>query len=286
MALVSVIIPTFNRAHLVQRAVASVLDQTFPDYEIIVVDDGSADDTERLVVSRFGPLVRYIRHSTNKGVSAARNTGIRASDSQLIAFLDSDDHWLPEKLAAQLAFLKANRDIPACQTEEIWMRNGRRILPRKRHQKPSGDIFERSLKLCLVSPSAVMLKRSLLDEVGLFDESLPACEDYDLWLRIGCRYPVGLIREDLVIKEGGSPDQLSVRFKGMDRFRIISLLKLIKSGVLDERQLGAALEELTLKCRIYGNGCLKRGRVNEGLFYLDLPGRAKKGVFPHSYSLL
>ncbi len=219
MAAVSVVIPTFNRAQKVVRAISSVLSQTFTDVEIIVVDDGSTDGTKK-EVEQFDDFVTYVAHSSNLGVSAARNTGIKVSGAPLVAFLDSDDHWLPEKLAAQVGFFDEHPEAVACQTEELWIRNGRRVNPMKKHLKPSGDIFEPSLKLCLVSPSAVMLKRSLLDEVGFFDEDLPVCEDYDLWLRISCRYPIHLIKEALVVKEGGHPDQLSVRHKGMDRFRI------------------------------------------------------------------
>ncbi|MCP4666330.1 MAG: glycosyltransferase [Deltaproteobacteria bacterium] len=274
MAIVSVIIPAYNRARKVVRAVRSVLAQTCPDLEIIVVDDASTDDTAD-AMAPFRGRVAYIAHSSNLGVSAARNTGIRNSGGPLIAFLDSDDYWLPEKAAVQVDFFERHAWAQVCQTEEIWIRKGRRVNPKNKHLKPSGDIFEPSLKQCLVSPSSVMLKRSLLEEVGSFDEDLPACEDYDLWLRISCRHPVHLIREHLVVKEGGHADQLSSRYKGMDRFRIKALLKLIKSGVLNKRQRKAALEELSLKCRIYGKGCLKRGKKEEGAYYLGLPESVK-----------
>lgn len=147
--------------------------------------------------------------------------------------------------------------------------------PRRKHKKPSGDIFKRSLALCLVSPSSVVVSRELFDEVGLFDETLQAAEDYDLWLRISCRYPIYLIERELVVKEGGHEDQLSRRFTGMDRFRIRSIVNLINSGVLSPGQTAAALEELSVKCRIFGSGCIKRGRREEGYFYLTLPGRMK-----------
>ncbi|HUU81636.1 MAG TPA: glycosyltransferase family A protein [Acidobacteriota bacterium] len=272
MALVSVIIPTFNRAGKVARAISSVLYQTFTDYEIIVVNDASSDGTER-VLSQFGKHITCLHHSSNLGVSATRNTGIRSAGSPFIAFLDSDDYWLPQKLAAQIGFFSSHPKAVACQTEEIWIRNGRLVNPKKKHMKISGDIFEASLKLCLVSPSAVMLKRALLEEVGLFDEDLPACEDYDLWLRIACRYPVQLIRQQLVVKEGGEVDQLSIRHKGMDRFRIKALVKLIRSGKLNEQQLEATLKEVSFKCNLYGKGCIKRGKLDEGAFYLRIPER-------------
>jgi glycosyltransferase involved in cell wall biosynthesis len=273
---VSVIIPTFNRARKVVRAVSSVLYQTFGDYEIIVVDDGSTDGT----IEALAPVrahIQYISHPNNLGVSVARNTGIQASRSPLIAFLDSDDYWLPDKLTVQVDFFRTLPAASACQTEEIWIRNGRRINPRKKHLKPSGDIFEPSLKLCLVSPSAVMLKRSLLNEVGLFDPDLPACEDYDLWLRISCLHPIYLIEQPLVFKEGGAADQLSACYKGMDRFRIKAMVKLIKGNKLSDSQQAKVFRELSLKCRIYGNGCLKRSKKEEGEFYLGLPGRLQSG---------
>lgn len=277
MTAVSVIIPTYNRAGKVRRAISSVLYQTFTNYEVIVVDDGSEDGTADCL-KPVADRIRYIRHPDNLGVSAARNRGIKASEYPFVAFLDSDDYWYPGKLSTQMAFFKAKPEAVACQTEEIWIRNGIRVNPGRRHLKPSGDIFVPSLKLCLVSPSAVMVKRSLLDEVGLFDEDLPACEDYDLWLRISCRYPVHLIPRHLVVKEGGSPDQLSSKVKGLDQFRIKALFKLLKGAQLNDTQLQATLHELTTKCQIYGSGCLKRGRKEEGEYYLQLPELLKRGL--------
>ena len=272
MTAVSVIIPTFNRAQKVRRAISSVLFQTFRDYEIIVVDDGSTDETS-LSLAPFRTHIRHLAHPKNLGVSAARNTGIRASKGPLIAFLDSDDYWLPEKLALQVAFFESRPEVLACQTQEHWIRKGVRVNPGKKHLKPSGEIFDASLKLCLVSPSAVMLKRSLLDEVGLFDEALPVCEDYDLWLRTSSRYPIHLIETALVVKEGGAPDQLSHSLEGMDRFRITAIARLIEGGRLTEGQAHAAFKEITRKCRIYGAGCIKRGKKEEGEDYLQLPNR-------------
>lgn len=278
MAAVSIIIPTFNRAGKVVRAISSVLDQTFTDFEIIVVDDGSTDRTEK-AISRFNNRIQYIAHPTNLGVSSARNTGIKRSLAPFIAFLDSDDLWLPKKLKVQMEFLERNSNTLVCQTDEIWLRKGRRVNPQRKHLKPSGDIFKPSLKLCLVSPSAVMLRRSLLEEVGLFDEDLPVCEDYDLWLRIACQHPVYLINQPLIIKQGGHSDQLSSRYTGMDRFRIKAIIKLIRSGVLTEEQFCAAMKELAIKCAIYGNGCIKRGKLKEGGYYLELPERIRHPDF-------
>ena len=274
MASVSVIIPTFNRASKVARAIASVLSQTISDYEIIVVNDGSTDRTSSALTS-FGSHIRVITHPQQLGVSAARNTGVKSTTSPFIAFLDSDDYWLPEKLAVQISFFLEHPEAVACQTQEKWIRKGLPVNPKKKHLKPSGDIFSQSLKLCLVSPSAVMLKRSLLEEVGLFDETFPWCEDYDLWLRVTCRYPVHLIDQTLVVKEGGASDQLSRNHPGMDAYRIKAILKMIEGGWLNDSQLALALQELSVKCAIYGKGCIKSGKRSEGEHYLRLPEQMK-----------
>jgi glycosyltransferase involved in cell wall biosynthesis len=274
MASVSVIIPTFNRAPKVARAIASVLSQTISDYEIIVVDDGSTDRTSSALTS-FGSHIRVITHPQQLGVSAARNTGVKSTTSPLIAFLDSDDYWLQEKLAVQLSFFLEHPEAVACQTQEKWIRNGLPVNPKKKHLKPSGNIFSQSLKLCLVSPSAVMLKRSLLEEVGLFDETFPWCEDYDLWLRVTSRYPVHLIDQILVVKEGGASDQLSRNHPGMDAYRIKAILKMVEGGWLNDSQLALALQELSVKCAIYGKGCIKRGKRSEGEHYLRMPEQMK-----------
>jgi glycosyltransferase involved in cell wall biosynthesis len=204
-------------------------------------------------------------------VSAARNAGITASRGALIAFLDSDDLWLPAKLARQVEFFKVNAEALICQAEEIWVRNGRRVNSGKRHRKRGGMIFEPSLELCLVSPSAVMVRRELFDHVGLFDEALPACEDYDLWLRVSCRYPVHLITTPLIVKRGGHADQLS-RSWGLDRYRIAAIEKLLKGDILDETQRRAAWRVLQRKCALYAGGCRKRGRIAEAEHFERLAG--------------
>jgi glycosyltransferase involved in cell wall biosynthesis len=264
--LVSVIIPTYNRAWILKEAIDSVLSQTFEDYELIVVDDGSTDDTGAVIGSFNG--IEFITQA-NRGVSAARNRGIEAASGTYLAFLDSDDLWLPEKLESQMAFFDAHPEAMICQTQEIWIRNGRRINPKRRHQKASGMFFERSLELCLVSPSAVVIKRDLLREVGQFDGELPACEDYDLWLRIGARYPVFLVDKPLVIKRGGHADQLSAS-RRLDKYRIQSLKKILESDILSKEQHKAAVSMLQKKCEIYANGCEKRGRTKETEYYRKL----------------
>jgi glycosyltransferase involved in cell wall biosynthesis len=271
--LVTVIIPTYNRGWIVKEAVDSVLEQDFSDYELIVVDDGSSDNTPA-ILKAYGKKITVLRQP-NKGVSAARNRGIAAASGRLIAFLDSDDRWLPRKLSAQVKFFNTHPDAVINQTQEHWIRNGVRVNPKKRHHKFSGMIFERSLALCLVSPSAVMIKKSLFSIVGVFDENLPACEDYDLWLRISCRYPVDLIETALIIKRGGHDDQLS-KTMGLDKYRIQSLVKIIDSDLLTPQQTQAALITLMEKCEVYAGGCLKRGREEEAKYFHQLAEKYKK----------
>jgi len=265
--LVTVIIPTYNRAWVLKEAIDSVLAQEFGDLELIVVDDGSTDNTPQILESYAQDLT--VIRQPNRGVSAARNRGIVAANGRLISFLDSDDLWLPRKLSSQVNFFNSNPAAVINQTEEIWIRNGVRVNPKTRHHKPSGMIFEPSLALCLVSPSAVMMKRSLFDEVGLFDEDLPACEDYDLWLRISWRYPVHLIETPLIIKRGGHADQLS-KAPGLDKFRIQSLKNIIESGHLEAESYQAAVRTLQEKCTIFAGGCRKRGKDAEADYFEEL----------------
>jgi glycosyltransferase involved in cell wall biosynthesis len=279
---VSVIIPTFNRGWILKEAVDSVLGQTYTDFELIIVDDGSTDNTAQVLGTYQGPIT--VIRQENAGVSAARNRGIRKASGRLISFLDSDDFWLSGKLKRQVEFFESTPGAMICQTEETWIRNGKRVNPKKRHQKESGIFFERSLSLCLVSPSAVMIRRDLFDAVGLFDESLPACEDYDLWLRIGDRYPVYLIDDPLIIKRGGHADQLS-KAPGLDRFRIRALIKLLESGGLSSSQAQAATGVLMEKCTIYANGCMKRGRVEEASKYRQLGAEFRNRFLGHGYNV-
>jgi len=278
MASVSVVIPTFNRKRFLTEAVESVRRQTFSDWELIVVDDGSTDGTDEGI--SCVPGVRLLKQP-NRGVSSARNAGLAASTGEWVAFLDSDDLWKPEKLARQVAFHLQHPDAWISQTEEIWIRHGRRLNPGKKHRKVGGWIFRECLPLCIVSPSAVMIKRDLFREVGLFDESLPACEDYDLWLRVSWRFPIHLIPDPLVVKRGGHPDQLSSSVEALDRYRIRALEKVLFQARLEPQDRSAALEELEGKCRIYAQGCRKRGRWDEAVLYAGLANRYKgEPVFP------
>jgi len=257
MSSIAVIIPAYNRAHTLPRALGSVLAQSHPAAEIIVVDDGSTDDIAALVQSEY-QTVELIRQD-NHGVSAARNRGIAASSAQWIALLDSDDEWLPDKLEKQLALISQQPEHKIVHSDEIWIRNGVRVNPMKKHAKKGGWIFQDCLPLCAISPSAAMIHRTLFDQTGLFDESLPACEDYDLWLRTTSRYPVLYCDEPLIKKYGGHEDQLSRKYWGMDRFRIQALIKILEHGQLRDEDYRAALEMMLGKTRVVLNGARKRG---------------------------
>lgn len=250
------IIPTCNRAHFLPETIQSVLKQTYRNYELIVVDDGSTDETSE-IVSAFGSQVHYL-HQKNRGVSAARNTGIRAARGDFLAFLDSDDLWKKRKLAIQMELMQSDPSVKICYTNEIWLRNGKHLNQKKKHRKFSGWIFEKMLPLCLISASSILLKREVLDRVGWFDENLPVCEDYDLWLRMGLHYPITFIDHPLIIKQGGHADQLSHKYWGMDRFRIKVLEQLLSQPALKPEQRIAVIEEINYKAQILVQGAIKR----------------------------
>ena len=270
--MISVIIPTFNRKQLLLEAVESVRRQSFRDWELLVVDDGSTDGTDQVIESLISDGIRCIRQE-HSGVSAARNRGIRAARNDWIAFLDSDDYWHKQKLQQQFEALEANPEYLAVHTDEIWIRSGVRVNPRKHHRKRSGWMFHHCLRLCLISPSSILLHRSLLDESGLFDESFPVCEDYELWLRITARRPVFFVPEKLVVKRGGHADQLSRSRWGMDRYRVRALLKSVDSGCLTPQQGQWAAAEIVRKSEILEQGFAKRGRMDRASYYRELRRR-------------
>jgi len=250
--MISIIIPTYNRTALLKKAIDSVLSQAYQDFELIVIDD----------VSQEGP-------------AAARNRGIKKSTRPFIAFLDSDDWWDKDKLSVQLKEMQENPIYLVSHTQEIWYKDGRLLNQKKKHRKFHGYIFDKCLPLCVVSMSTAMIRRELFDRIGLFDESMACCEDYDFWLRTSVNHKFLLIDKSLTLKDGGRPDQVSsIYATGIDKFRIQSILKLLRSNDLTSGQRELATNELHKKCRIYGNGCLKHGRKEEGRYYLSLINRA------------
>lgn len=243
------------------RAVESVLAQTCTDFEILVVDDGSNDGTGEFLLDEFGQHgdVRVLRCDANDGVSAARNSGLALARGEWMAFLDSDDEWKPRKLERQMEALN-ECGLKVCHTEEIWIRNGVRVNPHKHHRKYGGRIFLRALPLCVMSPSSIVIHRSVFDRIGHFDESLPACEDYDFFLRLTCRYDVVYLEEELMVKYGGHEDQLSRAHYAMDRFRVKALNRILEENApLTDQERETARRTLVKKARIVHDGALRRG---------------------------
>src|SRR5215831_4351130 len=259
---VSVVIPTFNRRPMVIEAIQSVLAQREVRFELIVVDDGSTDGTPDAVegaLENSATPVRLIQ-TERRGVAAARNLGVEAAAAPLIGFLDSDDLWRPEKLARQLAHLRDHREYRISQCNELWIRNGRRVNPGLRHLKHAGDIFVESLRTCLISPSAVIMQTDLFRDLGGFDETMTAAEDYDLWLRILLRHEAGLLEETLVTQRAGHGDQLSATVPAIDRFRILALAKLLAAPELTGAKRIATAEVVAEKSRLYARGLKRRKR--------------------------
>lgn len=269
--IISVVIPSYNRRDLLKRALLSVFAQSLLPAEVIVIDDGSTDDTDLMIAKDF-PSVRYYRQE-NAGVSSARNLGIDLAKGNWLAFLDADDEWLPDKLSQQTKALAVNPESMVCHTEEMWIRNGIRVNLAKKYTKTGGWIFNDCLLLCAISPSTVMIHRSVFAAIGVFDTDFPVCEDYDLWLRITANYPVLLIAEPQIKKYGGHDDQLSQKYWGMDRFRIKALQKIIDSGQLCQENQQSAISLLLTKAQIYLDGAIKREKIEEADYYRQLIGR-------------
>ena len=258
---ISVVIPTFNRISLVARAIDSVLKQSLNPYEIIVVDDGSDDGTSEMIQNKY-KSIKLIQQQNN-GVSAARNNGIKHAKGDWIALLDSDDEWTEKKLENQVDRLIKTPEYDFCHTNEIWIRNGVRVNQRKKHEKYGGYIFDKCLDICRISPSSVLFRKNILDHVGWFDDQLPVCEDYDLWLRITAEYRILFIDDPLIIKYGGHDDQLSHGVEGIEFFRIKSLENLLEGSELSTDNRLLSIQMIIKKYNIYLNGLVKRKKQGE-----------------------
>ena len=285
------VITTCRREHLLRRALLSVVSQTLPASQILITDDGG--NTKRIgsLTKRFWQENRpqtarlpapTVLTNDGYGISAARNTAIRLADFEWIAFLDDDDEWLPDKNLSQARALTmptehgaikntrqstGKRTYRLCHTNEIWLRNGSPLNQLAKHRKSGGQIYERCLSMCRVSPSSVFLHRTLFEDYGLFDEKLPVCEDYDMWLRI-CAYEEALyLPTPLVIKHGGHANQLSRKYWGIDRFRIRALAKMMQDRNLPADKRNATRQMLIEKFSILANGARKRGKLRAYKFY-------------------
>ena len=261
---ISVVIPSYNRKDFLKRSIDSAINQTKKPLEIIVVDDGSTDGTEAMIKSDYD-FVKFIKQK-NKGVSAARNIGIKVSIGEWICFLDSDDEWKKDKLEKQINAMKCNPGYKLFHSNEIWIKNGLRINQKKKHKKYGGDIFDKCLDMCRISPSSVMIDKTVFDEVGTFNEDLVVCEDYELWLRICDKYRVFFIDEPLIIKYGGHQGQLSYSIESIENHRIKALEYLILEN-LNRKNKRHAIQMLLSKLNIYLKGLVKRKKNDEIAVY-------------------
>ncbi|WP_415397859.1 glycosyltransferase family 2 protein [Sulfurimonas sp. CS5] len=257
---VSVVIPTYNRYKVLQRALASVYAQTHKPKEVIIIDDGSTDETSQII--NLFPDAIYI-YQENSGVSSARNLGIKKAKYEWIAFLDSDDEWHPEKLQEHLVLHLSKSDLQMSYTDEKWVRDAKEVKLPKKYRKFGGHIFKESLSHCIIAPSSTIIHKDLLDKVGLFDENLEVCEDYDLWLRVAIKNEIGLINKKLIIKYGGDADQLSMKFWGMDRFRVLALEKILNNTGSEALTSKEITNELIKKYNLLLKGAKKHDKIQD-----------------------
>ncbi|KAA3598467.1 MAG: glycosyltransferase [Calditrichaeota bacterium] len=254
---VSVIIPAFNRTKLLLRAVSSVLSQTYRDFELIVVDDGSTENLSE--VSKLVAENGHIFISTeNCGVASARNFGASISSGNWLAFLDSDDKWLPTKLEEQIKFSESFPKTKIFHCNESWFRNSQQVSPKIDFKPAQGKCFFDSVKFCNISASAVFLERAFFEKLGGFDEEMAICEDYDFWIRASLESEVRLLEKFLVEKYRLKENQLSSSQPAIDRFRVYSLVKILLKEVLNSERRKAILEQISLKSEILSKGAKKR----------------------------
>lgn len=272
--MVTIIIPTYNRLPFLKRAINSVFCQLYRQSQLIVADDGSTDGTGGYVQDLNNPQnLRYLPLPHSGFPGKVRNAGACLATGEYLAFLDSDDLWKSEKLARQVAFFEEYPEIRICHTREIWQRSEKVVSQAGQKHRRSGNIFADALKKCIIGPSTVMMRRELFEELGGFREDLEIAEDYELWLRVTARYPVGYIDEPLVIKRGGHEDQLSEKYGQIEIFRIKALLLNLEEGTFEGEQRELAARELVRKCRIYAHGCEKRGKGGEARRYRAIARR-------------
>ena len=342
MALISVIIPVYNRYAFLLRAVRSVFAQVVPTghrVELIVVDDGSTDATATLQPDELMRLctpvaeraastyatsaeiqasstqptadgvpfhatvgspptlpapfenLRVLHRAHSGFPGAVRNAGAAHAEGRWLAFLDSDDEWLPHKLTEQLALAAAEPTLRIIHTRERWVRNGVEVSQVRLKHRRGGDLFEDSLHKTIVGPSTVLLRRDLWDEHGGFRDDIEVAEDYELWLRITAAEPVGHIDKPCTVKHAGHGDQLSERYGRIEEFRIAALLPLVERGLFDAwsesrpwhaRSAAApalARRVLAEKCTRYAAGAAKRGRATEAAAY----ERRARHFFPQAW---
>jgi len=262
---VSVVIPTYNRAHLLGRAIQSVLNQTYQDFELIVVDDGSSDNTEEVVTNFADPRINYLRHEQNRGAATARNTAIKTARGEYIAFLDSDDEWLPEKLDKQM---KVFRNVPSrvgVVYTDLWTisEDGQRKYWHSSRVMPEdGIIYEHLIgdRLTGISMPSIVLRRECFTRVGMFDEEFPRLIDRDLFIRLSRHYYFYHIAEALV-----NYYQTGKRISSDDRL-LIKAQKLLLEKYYDD--IAKNRKSLARRQYVIGSLLCQNGEVDQGRDYL------------------
>ncbi|MCF6158763.1 MAG: glycosyltransferase [wastewater metagenome] len=281
---VSVIVPTYNRAHLLRMAIVSILNQTFQDFEILVIDDCSNDGTQEVIRDFHDKRVQYIRHKVNKGEAGARNTGILNSNAEYIAFLDDDDAWLPEKLMLQVNLLKkCPPEVGGIYTSCIEIDGINKRTSWQRTATKRGYIYyDMFIENCVGTPSTVIVRRECFKKVGLFDESLGFGTDYDMWIRISREFRFEYIKEPLVkyyVHNNRISSNLEIRIIGMEKIlkRYYRFFTLNRKGYSRfQRRLGV------LYCYTGNNKKGRRMLLNAILIY---PFEIK-GYFNLGFSIL
>ncbi|MGA1862150.1 glycosyltransferase [Deferribacter thermophilus] len=255
--MVSVIIPVKDRIDSLKDAIESVLWQTYKNFEIIIIDDGSSIDIKKELTPYLN-LIKFIKLENNLGVSAARNTGIKAAKGEFIAFLDSDDLWLPKKLEMQLNYME-KEGVEVCHTNEFWYKKGKFINQGKKHEKFGGHILLKILDHCRISPSSFIAKKTVFEKVGYFDEHLKIAEDYDLWLRVSLFYKIGYLKTPLIVKRFFLNDHLSTHEKHIEFYRLLSLAKFLNryNKYLDLKAKREIMHTLNYKFKIVSQGINK-----------------------------
>jgi glycosyltransferase involved in cell wall biosynthesis len=275
--LVTAIIPVYNRPEQVKEAVLSVLSQTWRPLELIVGDDGSTDLTgtvvQRMIDENETSVEMVLLELPHTGYpGAVRNSCAEAAKGEYLAFLDSDDLWRPEKLEKQIHPFLRNPSLRISHTREEWNREGKIISQARLRHKREGDLFQDSLKKCIIGPSTVMIRKDLFLESGGFRDDLEIAEDYEYWLRLTAVEQVRFLDEPLTVKRAGHEDQLSEKYGHIELFRIEGLKTLVDKSYFHGWYAAAAARELSRKCQVYGRGCMKREKMPEGREYMELSG--------------
>lgn len=262
MAKVDVVIPAYGRPAQLKEAIASVQAQSFRDWRLWLVDDAS-EIPIAAEITAGDPRITLLRLPKNRGPGYARNYGVSCGSAPLVAFLDSDDLWHPEKLERAVRAFAGQPELQWWHSNETWLRHGVPVRQKAIHRKQAGQFFERALERCLISPSAVVLRRQFFQLHGGFAPAFRLCEDYELWLRLLPKAPVGYSDHPLTTKRAGDWPQLSSA-REIDRYRVLAMHRIwrLLRHELPEHWRTALLDECVRKCTLLLNGAKKHRNMH------------------------